>query len=101
MEHIQDILGVGIGIPTSSLSGGCPCMHRKDEFTSAVILWDSAMAHSIAKQLSAQPDRRVVHVCGSFHVERFFGIYEMLSHYRASTKAVVLRSIQKRSVTNL
>jgi uncharacterized iron-regulated protein len=86
MEHIQDSLGDF----TPNMGNGCPCTKRPNEFTSAVILWDSAMAHAISKQLSAQPDRRVVHVCGSFHCERHLGIYEMLSHYRESTSTCVI-----------
>lgn len=88
LEHIQHVIGAVS--PLASLGQGCPCTRRPNEFTSAVILWDSAMAHAISKQLSAQPERRVVHVCGSFHCERNLGIYEMLSHYRESTSTLVI-----------
>lgn len=87
MGHISEL----VHMPTPATMGqGCPARKRPSEMTAAVVMWDSAMAHSIAKQLSAQPERRVVHVCGSFHVERFLGIYEMLSHYRTSPNAVVV-----------
>jgi len=90
MEHIRDLV-----LNTTSharLSQGCPYMkqHQTEELTAAVILWDLAMAHSIANALETHTERTVLHVCGSFHCERDLGILEMLSNYRENTKAVVI-----------
>merc|ERR1719310_1489395 len=65
-------------------------MKRPQELQSPIMLWDSGMAHSIAKQLESCPDRGVLHVCGVFHVERFTGIGEMLAHYRPGTRQLVV-----------
>jgi uncharacterized iron-regulated protein len=87
-SYMKHVLGlVDMQMPTAH---GCPYSKKPNELASAVILWDSAMAHSIAKQLSAHPERSVLHVCGSFHVEHYLGILEMLSHYRESTHAIVI-----------
>eukprot|EP00966_Prymnesium_polylepis_P030380 706339-Prymnesium_polylepis.1 len=52
-----------------------------------MLLWDAAMAHAIATALSATPTRLVVHVCGSDHCA---GIVEMLRHYRAAARPLVI-----------
>lgn len=90
MEHIRDIALSAAN--HARLSQGCPYMKKgqTEELTSAVILWDLAMAHSIANALEAHAERTVLHVCGSFHCERDLGIIEMLSNYREKTKVVVI-----------
>lgn len=89
MEHIQGFLGTRT---LNAAAGGdhCPYMDRPNELTSALILWDAAMAASIARQAVAQPDRTILHVCGSFHVEYHLGICEMMSRYGESTSMVVV-----------
>lgn len=89
MEHIQGFLATR-NINVAAGSDHCPCMDRPNELTSALILWDAAMASSIAQQAVAQPDRIVFHVCGSFHVEYHLGICEMMSRYREATSMVVV-----------
>ncbi|MBO6574541.1 MAG: ChaN family lipoprotein [Rhodothermales bacterium] len=53
---------------------------------SAQSLWDATMAFSIAEHLLQQPDARVVHAAGSFHVANGTGIAEHLTRYRPGVR---------------
>jgi len=86
LEHIaQDLT-------SRQTKAGCPYvqMNRKKELTSALMGWDCAMAESIAHQLSSNPERKVVHICGSFHCEQHLGTVEMLAKCRESKVLVVV-----------
>lgn len=61
-----------------------------------MLLWDAAMAHSIAASLARDPGAVVVHLCGSFHCERRLGIAEMLEAYRPRTKSLVIVVLPER-----
>lgn len=52
----------------------------------AQTLWDAGMAHAISGALGAAPGALVVHLAGSFHVERGTGIPEHLELYRPGTR---------------
>ena len=56
-------------------------------------LWDAGMAFSIAQHLTRHPERRVVHVSGSFHNEQHLGTVEHLLRYRAGVKVMVVTMI--------
>merc|ERR1712151_767349 len=95
LEHLSESPPVPVQVAELGMSDGsgfdgCPYMRRPQELSAPIMLWDSGMAYSIAKHLDSCPGRTVVHVCGVFHVERFTGIGEMLSHYRPGTKQVVV-----------
>jgi uncharacterized iron-regulated protein len=62
----------------------------------AQALWDAAMAFSISEHLMRRPDALVLHMVGSFHVERGTGTPEHLELYRpgASTMIVVIRPVE-------
>ena len=52
----------------------------------AQALWDAAMGHAITEALVRHLGGFVVHVAGSFHVERGTGIPERISDYRPGTR---------------
>jgi len=58
-------------------------------------LWDAAMGHAIARSLVTHLGGFVVHMAGSFHVERGTGILERLADYRPGTrvKTVVMTKV--------
>lgn len=60
----------------------------------AQALWDVAMGESVVQALEGGPDRLVLHVAGSFHVERGTGIPERIERLRPGTRVltVVLRN---------
>ena len=51
-------------------------------------LWDATMGHSIAEALEHRPGALVIHLAGSFHVERDTGIPETLARYRPGTRVL-------------
>ena len=62
----------------------------------AQALWDASMAYSISDYLKQKPDALVLHMVGSFHVERGTGTPEHLERYRpgTSTMIVVIRPVE-------
>jgi uncharacterized iron-regulated protein len=60
------------------------------------VLWDATMAYWIAETLMRRLDSLVLHMVGSFHVERGTGIPEQLEAYRPGTSfmIVVLRPVE-------
>ena len=73
------------GLPTAQPSEGrCPYigLAGREGLLEPMRLWDAGMAHTIAQALEQDPERLVVHVCGSFHCESRLGIAEMLEEYR-------------------
>ena len=62
----------------------------------AQALWDASMAYSISEHLMQKPDALVLHMVGSFHVERGTGTPEHLARYRprTSTMIVVIRPVE-------
>lgn len=79
-------------------AGGCPYIgfdaesvrQATPQMMDAQLLWDHAMAQSIARSLQSKPPRGVmgtedgpliVHVCGAFHCAHGLGIPEVLPQY--------------------
>ena len=62
----------------------------------AQALWDAGMAFSISEHLMRKPDALVLHMVGSFHVERGTGTPEHLERYRTGTRTmiVVIRPVE-------
>ena len=89
---LEGVDKVDKGVEGSHGGGTCPFigLERRHGLLEPMVLWDATMAHTIAQALAAAPQRLVVHVCGSFHVERGVGIGEMLRHYRAAAKQLVV-----------
>jgi uncharacterized iron-regulated protein len=61
----------------------------------AQLLWDATMGYSIADHLLRSPEDLVIHIVGSFHVERGTGAPEYLEIYRPGSSAmtVVIRPV--------
>lgn len=53
-------------------------------------LWDATMAYRIAGALARVPNTLVVHLVGSFHVERGTGTPDALRHYRPGVRMLVV-----------
>jgi uncharacterized iron-regulated protein len=64
----------------------------------AQALWDAAMGHAITRTLEDRGDRLVVHMAGSFHVERGTGILERIGDYRPGTRVVTVVMTKARDV---
>lgn len=54
----------------------------------AQALWDASMGQAIVDALDAAPGRLVMHVAGSFHVERGTGIPERIESLRPGTRVL-------------
>jgi len=54
----------------------------------AQALWDASMGHAVVEALGRGPDRFVIHVAGSFHVERGTGVPERIEDLRPGTRIV-------------
>lgn len=67
-----------------------PPEHAMGHALDAQALWDAAMGYSIVQALEARPDAFVLHVAGSFHVERGTGIPERIAGYRPGTRVVTV-----------
>lgn len=63
---------------------------EEDTFLDAQVLWDASMAYSIAEHLLREPNAGVLHVTGSFHVDRGLGTPEMMQYYRPRTDMLVI-----------
>ena len=53
-------------------------------------LWDAAMGHAITEALVAHIGGFVVHMAGSFHVEKGTGILERITDYRPGTRVTTV-----------
>lgn len=56
----------------------------------AQALWDAAMGYAITEALEVSPSRLILHLAGSFHVERGTGIPERIEGYRPGTRILTL-----------
>jgi uncharacterized iron-regulated protein len=63
-----------------------------DHFVEAQLVWDEGMAESAAAYLNANPDRRMVILCGIGHVEFGSGIPKRLERRTKATYATVINS---------
>jgi uncharacterized iron-regulated protein len=61
----------------------------------AQLLWDATMAYAISDYLLREPDNLIIHIVGSFHVERGTGTPEFLERYRPGTSSmtVIIRPV--------
>ena len=72
-----------------SLMGGA-ASHMSATAIDGQTLWDATMGHSLARALGKSPGALVVHLAGSFHVERGTGIPETLARYRPGTRVLAV-----------
>ena len=59
-------------------------------FYQAQCLKDDTMAESIARLREEDPERQVVHLSGSFHIDYHLGIYPRLMQRRPQDKVVTV-----------
>ena len=62
-------------------------------------LWDAAMGHAVASALSANPGSLVIHLTGSFHVQRGTGISECVADYRPGTRVLSIVMVSVDEIT--
>jgi uncharacterized iron-regulated protein len=53
-------------------------------------LWDAAMGNAVTTALDRMPSALVIHMAGSFHVERGTGIIERVAGYRPGTRVTTV-----------
>jgi len=56
----------------------------------AQALWDAAMGHAVVEALVRHVGALVLHIAGSFHVEKGTGIPERIADYRPGTRVVAV-----------
>jgi uncharacterized iron-regulated protein len=105
MGEVMEQVGKKCGVPIEELPEGAeggpapppPGSHSAmGNQLQAQALWDATMAYWVNDALLRRPDALVLHMVGSFHVERGTGIPEQLERYRpgASDMIVVLRPVK-------
>jgi uncharacterized iron-regulated protein len=62
-------------------------------------LWDAAMGHAVMSALGASPGSLVIHIAGSFHVERGTGIPERLADYAPGTRVLSIVMVSADDIT--
>ena len=62
-------------------------------------LWDAAMGHAVTSALGASPGSLVIHMAGSFHVERGTGIPERLADYAPGTRVLSIVMVSVDDIT--
>jgi uncharacterized iron-regulated protein len=60
-------------------------------------LWDSAMAHAIARQLEQNPQSLILNINGKFHSEKGLGIPEHLKKYRPGVRILIITMLSPES----
>ncbi|KAK4538001.1 hypothetical protein CDCA_CDCA15G4026 [Cyanidium caldarium] len=88
-EAFQQMMGVVMRPPVGDTAAD-ERRQKLQRMLDAQTLWDATMAHSIASVLDADPQCRIMHVSGVFHVARRLGSVEMLEAYRPGTSSHVL-----------
>lgn len=81
------------GSPEEETDGHARPRHDASTYANALhtqALWDATMAFWIADHLLRNPGDLVLHMVGSFHVERGTGIPEHLARYRPGTSQLII-----------
>jgi uncharacterized iron-regulated protein len=74
----------------STGAGDALPQHAMGHALDAQALWDAAMGYSVTQALDTRPGAFVLHVAGSFHVERGTGIPEHIAEYRPGARVVTV-----------
>lgn len=84
----------GAGTSSSQPAASAPSPELLNSMFTAQLLWDSAMAESVARARAQSPSRPVMLVVGRFHVEQFGGTSQALRAQRPRDRVltVVFRS---------
>ncbi len=62
-------------------------------------LWDAAMGHAVTSALGANPGALVIHMAGSFHVQRGTGIPERIEDYGPGTRVLSIVMVAVDDIT--
>ncbi len=62
-------------------------------------LWDASMGHAVTSALRAAPGALVVHMAGSFHVQRGTGIPERIADYAPATRILSIVMVSVHDIT--
>ena len=62
-------------------------------------LWDAAMGHAVTSALGANPGSLVIHMAGSFHVQRGTGIPERIEDYGPGTRVLSIVMVSVDDIT--
>jgi len=62
-------------------------------------LWDAAMGHAVTSALGTSPGSLVIHMAGSFHVERSTGIPERVADYAPGTRVLSIVMVSVDDIT--
>ncbi|HEY7867554.1 MAG TPA: ChaN family lipoprotein [Psychromonas sp.] len=65
---------------------------NKQQFA-AQMTWDETMAESIVRYLDVHPDKQVMHIAGTFHVENGLGIAASILRRKANLKIVIVAPV--------
>lgn len=90
MSGVMEQEGMKCGVPVPHAAAPAGSHANMGRLLDSQVLWDAAMAHSIARHLSAQPSALVVHMVGGFHVERGTGTPEQLEAYAPGTSRLIV-----------
>lgn len=80
---LSDLFGASHG-------AAAPGMPSAENMKAAQGLWDCGMAESILRAARRMPRRPVIHMCGSMHCERGFGIVERLRKAARRTRVMTV-----------
>jgi hypothetical protein len=82
--------GLRCGVPVEHAAAPRGAHGNMGNQLDSQVLWDATMAHSIARYLETEPEGLVLHMVGSFHVDRGTGTPEQLQHYRPGARSMIV-----------
>ena len=62
-------------------------------------LWDASMGHAVTSALGASPGSLIIHMAGSFHVQRGTGIPERIADYAPGTRVLSIVMVSVEDIT--
>eukprot|EP00871_Galdieria_phlegrea_P002740 jgi/Galph1/3467/GphlegSOOS_G2141.1 len=93
MNHQLMMAAHGMLLPSSkedmlsnSLSNMQEWERHLQHYLDAQNLWDASMAYNIVSEIRDNPNRRICHICGKFHMEDGLGIPEHIHNYAPHLK---------------
>lgn len=90
MSAVMEQEGMRCGVPVPHAAAPAGSHANMGRLLDSQVLWDAAMAHSIARHLAEQPNALIVHMVGGFHVERGTGTPEQLERYAPGTSRLIV-----------
>ncbi len=90
MQATPDSVGSSDQDAMAQSAGAPPRAELNPNAIYSQALWDASMGHAITEALVAHIDGFVVHMAGSFHVEKGTGILERIADYRPGTRVTTV-----------